>query len=149
VHSFCLMHHSLRNYFGCTIWYSWVKRLKWKLGSVTLEIVLILMQGRCMVCMEHTLCLEINLDAPDGTPLSRVSVRGFLTDAHNEITFTQIEAPNSMFSSAIHTVVDGCSLEDGKGVERTARGSSCNYRRIRKWARANQEASSARTSPAA
>ena len=68
VHSLRLMHHILRNHFGCTIWYSWVKRLKWKLGSVSLEIVLILMQGRCMVCMEHTICLEINLDAPDGTP---------------------------------------------------------------------------------
>ena len=63
-----LMHHSLRNHFGHTIWYSWVKRLKWKLGSVSLEIVLILMQGRCMVCKEHAICLEINLDAPDGTP---------------------------------------------------------------------------------
>jgi len=30
--------------------------------------VLILMQDRCTVCMEHTICLEINLDAPDGTP---------------------------------------------------------------------------------
>ena len=47
------MRHSLRNHFGHTIWYSMVKRLKWKLGLVSLEIVLILMQGRCMVCMEH------------------------------------------------------------------------------------------------
>jgi len=62
------MHHSLRNYFGRTIWYSWVKRLKWKLGSVNLEIVLILMQGRYMVCMEHTICMEINLNALDETP---------------------------------------------------------------------------------
>ena len=31
-------------------------------------IVLILMQYRCTVCMEHTICLEINLDARDGTP---------------------------------------------------------------------------------
>ena len=68
MHSLRLMHHSLRNHFGRTIWYTWVKRLKWKLGSVILEIVLIIMQGRCMVCMEHTICLEINLDAPDGTP---------------------------------------------------------------------------------
>jgi len=50
VNSLCLMHHSLRNHFRRTIWYSWVKRLKLKLGSVSLEIVLILMQGRCMVC---------------------------------------------------------------------------------------------------
>ena len=41
-----------------------MKRLKWKLGSVCLDIVLILMQDRCTVCMEHTICLEINLDAP-------------------------------------------------------------------------------------
>ena len=68
VHSLRLMHHSLRNHFGHTIWYSLVKRLKCKLGSVSLEIVLILMQGRCMVCMEHTICSEINLDAPNGTP---------------------------------------------------------------------------------
>ena len=33
-----------------------------------LEIVLILMQDRGTVCMEHTICLEINLDAPVGTP---------------------------------------------------------------------------------
>jgi len=59
------MHHILRNHFGRTFWYSWFKRLKWKLGLVNLEIVLILMQG---ICMEHTICLEINLDAPDGTP---------------------------------------------------------------------------------
>jgi len=43
VHGLRLMHHSLRNHFGSTIWYSWVKRLKWKLGLVNLEIVLILM----------------------------------------------------------------------------------------------------------
>jgi len=62
------MHHSLRNHFGLTIWYSGEKRLKWMLGLVSFEIVLILLQGRCMVCMEHTICLEINFDAPDGTP---------------------------------------------------------------------------------
>ena len=36
-------------------------------GSVCLEIVLILMQDRCTVCMEHTICSEINLDTLDGT----------------------------------------------------------------------------------
>jgi hypothetical protein len=44
-----------------------VKRLKWKLGLVCLEIVLILMYDRCTICMEHTICLEINVDTPDGT----------------------------------------------------------------------------------
>ena len=68
VHGLRLMHHSLRNHFGRTIWYSWVKRLNWKLGLICLEIVLILMQDRCMICKEHTICLEINLDALNGTP---------------------------------------------------------------------------------
>jgi len=30
-----------------------------------MEIVLILMQDRCMVYMERTICLEINLDTPE------------------------------------------------------------------------------------
>jgi len=29
--------------------------LKWKLVSVLLEVVLILTQDRCMVCVEHTI----------------------------------------------------------------------------------------------
>ena len=32
-----------------------------------LDIVLILMQDRCTVCVERTIASEINLDAPDGT----------------------------------------------------------------------------------
>jgi hypothetical protein len=43
-------------------------RLKWKLGSVHLEIVLHLMQDWCMVCVERTVGTEIVLEAPDGTP---------------------------------------------------------------------------------
>ena len=41
-----------------------LNRVKWKLGLICLEIVLILMQDRCTACMERTICLEINLDAP-------------------------------------------------------------------------------------
>ena len=37
------------------------------LGSIYLEIVLILMQDRCTVCMEHTICSEISLNKPDET----------------------------------------------------------------------------------
>jgi len=33
------------------------------LGSVCLEIVLILVQDRCTICMEHTICSEINLES--------------------------------------------------------------------------------------
>jgi hypothetical protein len=47
--------------------YSLVMRLKWNLISVHLEIVLILMQDRCIVCAQHTIGLEIVLDIPDGT----------------------------------------------------------------------------------
>ena len=39
-------------------------RLKWKLILVHLEIVLILTQDRCTVCVEHTIGSEIILDAP-------------------------------------------------------------------------------------
>jgi hypothetical protein len=33
-----------------------------------LEIVVILTQDRCMFCTKRTICLEIILGAPDGTP---------------------------------------------------------------------------------
>jgi hypothetical protein len=68
VHDFHQMYHSLRNHFGRTGWYSKVTRLKWKLVSVCLEIVLILTQDSCMVCAERTISSEIFWDAPDGTP---------------------------------------------------------------------------------
>jgi hypothetical protein len=32
------------------------------------EIMLVLVQDRCMVCTEHIIGSEIILDAPDGTP---------------------------------------------------------------------------------
>ena len=38
------------------------------LVSVNLEIVLILMQDRCMVCAKRTIGSDIILDAPYGTP---------------------------------------------------------------------------------
>ena len=41
-------------------------KLYWKLVSVHLEIVLILMKDRCTVCVERTIGSEIGLDAPDG-----------------------------------------------------------------------------------
>ena len=41
------------------------ERLKCKLISVCLEIVLVLTQDRCMVCAKHTIGSEIILDAPD------------------------------------------------------------------------------------
>ena len=43
-------------------------KLVWKLVSVGLEIVVVLTQDRCMVCVERTIGSEIVWDAPDGTP---------------------------------------------------------------------------------
>jgi hypothetical protein len=43
-------------------------RLRWKLVSFILEIVLILTQDRCTVCAKRTIGSEIVLDALDGTP---------------------------------------------------------------------------------
>ena len=45
-----------------------VTRLKWKLDSVFLEILLILTQNRCTVCIERTIGSDVVLDTPDGTP---------------------------------------------------------------------------------
>jgi hypothetical protein len=47
-----------RNSFGCPRPFSLVIRFKWKLVSVSLEIVLILTQDRCTVWVECTIGLE-------------------------------------------------------------------------------------------
>jgi hypothetical protein len=49
-------------------WYSKMMRLKWKLVSVRLEIVLILMQDRCTIYAELTIGSAIILDVLDGIP---------------------------------------------------------------------------------
>jgi hypothetical protein len=48
--------------------YFMVMRMKWKLNSVCLEIVLVLTQDRCTVRAERTIGSEIILGTPDGTP---------------------------------------------------------------------------------
>jgi hypothetical protein len=40
----------------------------WNLVSVRLEMVLVLVQDRCIVCAKRNIGSEIVLDAPDGTP---------------------------------------------------------------------------------
>ena len=40
----------------------------WNIVSVHLEIMLIMTQDRCTVCVERTIGSEIVLDANDGTP---------------------------------------------------------------------------------
>jgi hypothetical protein len=51
-----------------------VTSLKWKLISVHLEIVLILTEDRCTICVELTIGSEIGSDAPDET--SRTHAEG-------------------------------------------------------------------------
>jgi hypothetical protein len=60
-------YHRLRNHFGRTQWYSSVMRLKGKLDSVHLEIVLILTQDMCMIWAKHTRGSDIISYAPAGT----------------------------------------------------------------------------------
>jgi hypothetical protein len=67
VYGFRQTYHRLIIHFGRIGWHSLVTRLTWKVVSVHLEIVLILIQDRCTVCAEHTVGLEIILGAPDGT----------------------------------------------------------------------------------
>ena len=40
----------------------------WNLVSICLEIVLVSVQGWCMICAKRTIGSEIDLDAPNGTP---------------------------------------------------------------------------------
>jgi hypothetical protein len=61
-------YHRLKNHFGSTRWFYYVMRLKWKVGSVHLEIVPILRHDWCTVCAKLTIGSKIALDAPDGTP---------------------------------------------------------------------------------
>jgi hypothetical protein len=68
VHGLHRTYQRLRINFRRIGWYSYVTRPKWKLDSVRLEIVLILMQDRCTLCAELTIDSEIILDAPDVTP---------------------------------------------------------------------------------
>ena len=55
------MHHRLRNYFGCTRWYTDVTWVKWILISVYFEIVLVSSQNRSTICAERTIGSEISL----------------------------------------------------------------------------------------
>jgi hypothetical protein len=62
------MYHRLINSFGHTRRNSYVTWVVWNLILDCLEIVLVSVQDRCMVCTEHTICSENVLDVPIGTP---------------------------------------------------------------------------------
>ena len=63
---FCARHTiGSENCFGRIGWYHLVTGLKWNLVSVLSDIVLILMQDSCMVCVELTIVSDSILDAPN------------------------------------------------------------------------------------
>ena len=68
MHGFHQTYYRLINHFGRTRLYSVVIRHKWKLNLVYLEIVLILTQDRCTLCVERMIGSKIVLEAPDGNP---------------------------------------------------------------------------------
>ena len=68
VHGSRLTYHRLGNRFGHTRCNSYVTWVMWNLTSFSLEIVVVSVQNRCMVCAKHTIGSEIVLETPDGTP---------------------------------------------------------------------------------
>jgi hypothetical protein len=64
----CRTYHNLISCFGRIRWNSKVTWLMWSLVLVHLELLLVSVQDRCMVCAKHTVGSEIILDAPDSTP---------------------------------------------------------------------------------
>ena len=68
LHGLRRTYHRLGNHFGRTRWNSLVTRAMSNHVSVHLEMLLVSVQDRCMVCVKRTIGLEIVLDAPDGTP---------------------------------------------------------------------------------
>jgi hypothetical protein len=67
-HGLCQAYHWLKNHFGCTWLLSYVMWVKSKLVLICLEIVLISIQDRCTVCIEHAIGSKIVLGAFDRTP---------------------------------------------------------------------------------
>ena len=63
MHGLCGTYHRLGNHFGRTRWNSLVTRVMSNHVSVRLEMVLVSMQDRCIVCAKRTIGLETILDA--------------------------------------------------------------------------------------
>ena len=57
-------YHRLENHFGRTRWNSKLTRVLSSHVLVRLEMVLVSVQDRCMVCVKRTIGLEIILEAP-------------------------------------------------------------------------------------
>jgi len=54
--------------------------------------------------------------------MSRVSVRGTLSNTHYEIARMKVETLNSTLQSYVCAAIDGRSLEDGNSLERIGSG---------------------------
>ena len=67
VHGLRRKYQKLRNCFERTRWNSQVTWVMWNLVSVRLEIVLVSVLDRCMVCARRIIGSEIVLDITDGT----------------------------------------------------------------------------------
>jgi uncharacterized membrane protein len=85
------------------------------LTSVCLEIVLILMQSRCMVCTECTTGFEIVLDTPDGTPRWHGSC-GIVLQSILEIVLLLVQERCTV--CAKHTIGSEILLDPPKGTPR-------------------------------
>ena len=68
VHGLCQMYHRLRNHFSMQTMELLGDGVMWNLVSVSLDMVLVSVQDRCMVCVKYTIVSEIILDTLDGTP---------------------------------------------------------------------------------
>jgi hypothetical protein len=86
-----------------------VTRLKWKLNSVHLEIVLIFTQDRC------TLCAEYVLDAPDVTT-RRLGVMWSLVSVRLEIVLVSVQDMCTVWAN--HTVGSKIILDAPKDTPR-------------------------------
>ena len=69
--------------------------------------------------------------------LSRISVRGTLTDVHSESIRTGVEVTDSTPPLVARTVIDDHGLEHGKSLVRIDWGSTAGIPRIQKQARTN------------
>ena len=65
------------------------------------------MQDRCMVCMECTICLEINLDASEGTPRCHV-----LYVTHDTLVFSAASDVNPDHVAGEGVAEPACAAED-------------------------------------
>jgi hypothetical protein len=72
-----------------------VTRLRWKLGSVRLEIVLLLMQDCCTICVECNVGSEIVLGHP--TELLVMCVMWNLVSIYLEIVLASVQDRCSVF----------------------------------------------------